>query len=454
LILTGAALHGASATTTLMLFAYAAGAAAALGLALFAGGRVFSALKRSAPAATWARRILGVAVLAGVALAANGTGSRWLASLSAPQTASVEDRLLSLLPKSPPNPGSPPAMAQDTSDHAPAMMMMKKRDSSAPLEIEGPLPDLSGATAWLNSPPLTAAELRGKVVLIDFWTYSCINCLRSLPYLRQWAEQYKSQGLVVIGVHSPEFAFEKDLSNVKKAVEDLHITYPVAVDSDYAIWRAFNNQYWPAHYFIDVHGNIRFHHFGEGGYAESQRVIEQLLAERQPGGAKMPPPAATAAGGVEAAADLDEVGSPETYIGYERAENFVSGGGVQKDEPHRYSAPALHLNEWALTGEWAVHAEHATLIQPDGSIVYRFHARDLHLVLSPGDSKMPIPFRITIDGHPPGASHGLDVDAEGNGTVREQRLYQLIRQSGPIEDRTFEIHFLRPQIQAYAFTFG
>jgi thiol-disulfide isomerase/thioredoxin len=312
---------------------------------------------------------------------------------------------------------------------------------------------LSRADEWLNSPPLTASALQGKVVLVHFWTYTCINWLRTQPYLRAWAEKYKDQGLVVIGVHSPEFAFEKNIDNVRHAVADLAITYPVAIDNDYAIWRAFDNQYWPAHYFIDAEGRIRHHHFGEGDYEESERVIQELLAEA--GKTGLPGSlVAVAATGAEAPADMADVRSPETYVGYDRATHFVSPGGPVQDAPHVYAAATPRLNEWALAGDWTIGGEHAALNAKDGRIAYRFHARDLHLVLGPAPDGKPVHYRVTIDGKAPGDSHGVDVDAEGNGVVSGQRLYQLVRQSGPITDRTFEIEFLDPGVQAYAFTFG
>jgi thiol-disulfide isomerase/thioredoxin len=336
-----------------------------------------------------------------------------------------------------------------------AMMMKAKPAAEKPaaLPVEGNLPPLDGAVQWLNSPPLSVAALKGKVVLVDFWTYSCINCLRALPYVEAWAQKYKDQGLVVIGVHAPEFAFERDIGNVRKAVGDLGITYPVAIDNDYAIWRAFDNQYWPAHYFIDAQGRIRHHHFGEGDYDGSERVIQQLLAEA---GNKQ-----AAAGlvdvkgtGAQAAPDMNDIGSPETYIGYERAANFISPGGAVPDNGHDYTVDAPRLNEWGLSGNWTVGGEQAVPNKPDGGIVYRFHARDLHLVLGPGSDGKPVRFRVTIDGAAPGSNHGTDTDAEGNGTVTGQRLYQLVRQDGEIADHTFEIRFLDPGVQAYAFTFG
>jgi thiol-disulfide isomerase/thioredoxin len=306
---------------------------------------------------------------------------------------------------------------------------------------------------WLNSAPLTAEQLKGKVVLVDFWTYSCINCLRAIPYVKAWAEKYKDQGLVVIGVHAPEFAFEKDADNVRRAVKDLGVDYPVALDNDYAIWRAFDNQYWPAHYFIDAEGRIRHHHFGEGDYAGSEAVIQELLAEA---GAKH-----VASGTVEpdtsglALAPMNVVQSPETYIGYERAEHFASTENVTRGHEQTYAIPSsLATNEWALGGAWTIGGEKATLAQAGGRIAFRFHARDLNLVLGPGADGRAVRFRITIDGKRPGGDHGIDADADGNGEVTSQRLYQLVRTKGDIADRTFEIEFLDPGVEAFAFTFG
>ena len=333
-------------------------------------------------------------------------------------------------------------------------MMAKKPAGSPDLPIEGQLPPLIGITEWINSPALTAESLKGKVVLIDFWTYSCINCLRAIPYVRAWAEKYKDEGLVVIGVHAPEFAFEKDVRNVRRAVGDLGITYPVAVDNDYAVWRAFNNRYWPAHYFIDAQGNIRHHHFGEGNYEQSERVIQKLLAEAGKPVAGQLVSMRVNATGAMAASDMKDVLSPETYLGYERAENFVSPGGFKRDAASSYKPGEPRLNEWGLGGEWTVTNEHASLDRADGAIIYRFHARDLHLVLAPSAEGKTVRFHVTIDGKSPGNDHGVDIDADGNGTVTTERLYQLVRQKGTVEDRTFEIRFLDPGAEAYAFTFG
>jgi thiol-disulfide isomerase/thioredoxin len=326
--------------------------------------------------------------------------------------------------------------------------------ASVRLPVEGELPALDGATGWLNSPPLTPAGLRGKVVLADFWTYTCVNWLRQLPYVRAWAAKYADHGLVVIGVHTPEFSFEHDPDNVRQATQDLGITYPVALDSDYAVWRAFANHYWPALYFADAGGHIRHHHFGEGEYEQSEMVIQQLLAEAGAGDVGQGL-VSVEAPGVEAPADWATLRSPENYTGYDRTENFASPGGVLPGQPHSYTAPAqLRFNQWALSGDWTVD-EQATLNAPDGRIVCRFHARDLNLVLRPAGPGTPAPFRVLVDGQPPGADRGTDVDDQGHGEVVQPRLYQLVRQQqGPITDRTFEIVFPDPGVQAYVFTFG
>lgn len=317
-----------------------------------------------------------------------------------------------------------------------------------------PLPSLSGATGWINSKPLSARDLKGKVVLVDFWDYSCINCIRAVPYIRAWAEKYKDSGLVVIGVHTPEFDVEKQQANVQRAVQKFGITYPVALDSDYAIWNGFHNQFWPAHYFIDAKGKVRYEHFGEGEYDQSERWIQQLLQE-----ANAKPMASSMVNvegqGVQAAADTREVKSPETYIGYARSEHFASPGGLKRDADHVYAEPShLQLNEWGFTGRWLDREQAAELKAAGGKILFRFHARDLHLVLGTASPGRSIHFRVTIDGQAPGANHGVDTDALGNGVVTDDRLYQLIRQSGPITDHTFTIEFLDPGVQAFSFTFG
>jgi cytochrome c biogenesis protein CcdA/thiol-disulfide isomerase/thioredoxin len=459
-VLTGAALQGANARTSLLLLSYAAGSATSLALALLIGGRVLAALKHSLGVGEWIRRAVGVAVLAAVAAIALGVDTGFLTRVSLAGTAPFEQHLIDRFHPAEnaaaPSPSSVVMTGNTAQMSGNSAMMTKGKPAAGQLEdlaVEGSLPSLSGAVAWFNSPQLTAEELHGKVVLVDFWTYSCINCLRAVPYVRAWAEKYKAQGLIVIGVHAPEFAFEKNVDNVGQAVSDLKIGYPVAVDNNYAIWRAFNNQYWPAHYFIDAKGQIRHHHFGEGDYDGSERAIQQLLTEA---GATTVSTGLVAvkAVGVEAAPDLAEVQSPETYIGYERAERFVSPGGALRDSRHVYATGAPRLNEWGMVGDWTISAERAELNAQDGRILYQFHARDLHLVLGPGSEGKPVRFTVTIDGAAPGTNRGIDVGADGQGAVTGQRLYQLIRQSGQIMDHAFEIRFLDPGVQAYAFTFG
>jgi cytochrome c biogenesis protein CcdA/thiol-disulfide isomerase/thioredoxin len=438
LILTGAALQGPGARSSLLLLSFALGAATSLGIALFAGNRVFAALKRSLSFEVWIRRALGAAVILGVVAIALGWDTSLLTKFSFVNTAKAETHLIKAL-----GPVNPAIVAVSAAGPP----------STPALTDEGPMPDLTGAVGWINSQPLTRNSLHGKVVLVDFWTYSCINCLRALPYVEGWAEKYKSAGLVVIGVHTPEFAFEKERSNVEKAVRDLKITYPVAIDSDYKIWQAFNNQYWPAHYFIDGKGRIRYHHFGEGEYDESERVIQALLKEN---GAESVSNSVlnVAANGVEAAPDKGGAASPETYIGYARSEHFASAAPIARDARKVYTPlPRLSLNQWGLAGDWRVGAESAVLAAVPGKILFRFHARDLHLVLGTADGK-PVRFRVKLDGTSPGDDHGSDTDANGAGTLQRHRLYQLIRQQGPVEDRTFEIEFLDPGVQAFAFTFG
>ena len=440
LILTGAALQGPSAHSTLLLLSFSAGAATSLAVALLAGNRVFALMKKSFGAQEWIRRGLGVAVLAGVVAIALGWDTGILRRVSLSSTSGIEQTLLDRF--------RPVAQAK-TKDDVAAI-----QPAAVELGHEGNFPSLDGAVKWLNSPPLTREQLKGKVVLIDFWTYSCINCLRSVPYVEAWWEKYKNDGLVVIGVHTPEFAFEKDPANVAKSLADLKITYPVAVDSNYAIWKAFNNEYWPAHYFIDANGSIRYHHFGEGKYDESEEVIQQLLREKN-ASLKTAGLVQVAASGAQAAPDFGDVKSPETYIGYSRQQNYASPQKIRQDAPQAYTAPSrLTVNQWGLAGDWNVSDEHAALVAAPGKIIFRFHARDLHLVLGPGKNSKPVRFRVTIDGTPPGADHGGDTDEQGAGVVKEYRLYQLIRQKGKVEDRTFEIEFLDPGVQAFAFTFG
>ncbi|MGW6276185.1 hypothetical protein [Kribbella sp. NPDC055071] len=311
---------------------------------------------------------------------------------------------------------------------------------------------LEGATTWLNSAPLTAAVLHGRVVLVDFWTYTCVNWLRTLPYRQAWIEKYGGYGLVLIGVHTPEFDFEHDLANVRRAVAELEVDYPVAIDNEYAIWTSFENHYWPALYFVDVHGTVRHHHFGEGEYQQSEAMIQRLLSEAGAIGFR-PDPVEVDAIGVEAPAEWDDLWSPENYLGSERSENFASPNGAVLGTDHDYVTPSeLALNHWALAGDWSIDRGAVQLNRADGAISYRFHARDVNLVLASSTGR--VPFQVRIDGGPPLAAQGADVDADGNGLLDRPRLYQLIRQTGPIADRTVEIVFHQAGVQAYAFTFG
>jgi thiol-disulfide isomerase/thioredoxin len=336
------------------------------------------------------------------------------------------------------------------------------RDRTVLQSLPSPAGQVSGdvlgslglADAWLNSPPLTKAGLRGKIVLVQFWTYTCINWLRAEPYVRAWAKKYQDQGLVVIGVHAPEFAFEKDLDNVRRAVKDLTVGYPVAIDNSHAIWRAFDNNYWPALYFIDAQGRVRHHKFGEGDYEESERVSQELLAEAGSSGVHRDV-VSVEGRGAEAAPDWGSLRSPENYLGIDRTVGFASPGRAAPDQRKVYAAPArLSLNEWALAGEWEVRRGSVASSRADGRILYRFHARDLHLVMGPAVRGRPVRFRVLIDGLPPGSAHGTDVNAQGYGVLDQQRMYQLIRQQRPIRDRLFEIEFLDPGAEAFAFTFG
>lgn len=326
--------------------------------------------------------------------------------------------------------------------------------TSIQLPVEGQLPSLAGATGWLNSDPLSPESLRGSPVLLEFWTFTCINWLRTLPYIRSWYEKYRHDGLVVLGVHTPEFDVERDIEHVRQAAVRMRIEYPIAVDSDYRIWRALGNQYWPALYFADAHGQIRHHRFGEGEYEYSEIIIQLLLkaAGASNVSQKLAP---VEPRGVEAPADPDDLRSPETYVGYARAENFASPGFAAGDKPREYALPeVLQLNHWALAGDWTIGRQAAVLNASDGRITHRFHARDLHLVMAPRSHDQPVRFRVRLDGDPPGAAHGIDTDARGEGTVTEPRLYQLIRQPGDIGDRTLQITFLDPGVQVYVFTFG
>lgn len=427
LVLAGAALNGANFYSALLLLVFATGAATSLGLALLAGDRVFALMKRGFGAEEWVRRGLGVLVVAGVLVIALGWDTRFLSQFTFLNTAGTEQRLIAQLDTQP----------------------------GTALNAEAPaMPSLSGATQWLNSPPLTGESLRGKVVLVDFWTYSCINCLRTLPYLKAWDEKYRSQGLVIIGVHTPEFAFEKDPHNVEQALHDLGINYPVAMDNRYAIWNAFRNNYWPAHYLIDADGKIRHQHFGEGAYQETERMIQALLKEAHHGALTMGNDLVQVKGTGATAAAASMITSPETYLGYARQQNMASPEAIKPDIAAQYSTPReLKTNQWALGGKWLISAEAAALQASGGTISYRFRGRDLHLVLGSGNNT-PVHFRVTLDGAAPGPDHGADIDAQGNGVIREQRLYQLIRQNEKIGTRTFRIEFLDTDAQVFAFTFG
>jgi cytochrome c biogenesis protein CcdA len=437
IIFTAAALKGASAGTTLLLLAYALGAATSLALALLVGGKVFARMKKSLGASERIRQVLGVLVLVGVAAIALGLDTRVLAKLSSAQTASLESGLARKLGVS--------NQMGETSARTNAM-------GELVLPLEGTLPALDGLGPWFNTARLTREQLKGKVVVIDFWTYSCINCLRSIPYVKAWDERYRKDGLVVIGVHAPEFAFEREPANVARAIKDLGIRYPVALDNGYVLWRALQNNYWPAHYFVDAEGRVRYHHFGEGDYEGSERVIRQLLAEagHAPAGQPMRP---IVGSGTEAAAAAEQIESPETYIGYARAERFVSPGGLLQDKLKTYASAPLSLNDWSLEGSWLDSRQSALSFAPHAKISFRFHARDLHLVLGSHSGK-PVRYRVTLDGKAAGSDAGVDVAADGSGAVKDQRLYQLVRQKGPVRDRTFTIEFLDPGVDAFSFTFG
>jgi thiol-disulfide isomerase/thioredoxin len=370
--------------------------------------------KRTLSFGIWIRRALGVAVITGLIVVVTGWCTDLLTKFS---------------------------------------VVIAKADSQPFLDNEGRLPDLDGAVAWINSPPLTRESLRGKVVLINFWTYSCINSLRELPYMQAWAAKYKDAGLIVIGVHAPEFGFEKERSNVQNAVRDLNVTYPVAIDSNHRIWDAFNNEYWPADYFIDGNGRIRYHHFGEGDYGESEHVIQELLKANGATGLDEST-VRISADGVEARPSGDEQ-SPETYIGYRQAQRFASPERLAQDSQKLYSPPTTpSLNEWGLGGSWNIGAESGVLQSAPGTIVFRFHSRDVHLVLGPAKNGKPVRFKVTLDGAAPGEDSGVDSARDGTGEVREPRLYQLIRQKNRIGDRTFEIEFFDSGVQAFSFTFG
>ena len=435
IIFTAAAINGASVGTTALLLAYALGAATSLAIALLVGGKAYQRMKASLGTTEWIRRALGVLVIAGVTAIALGLDTRVLARLSSTQTAAIETTLATKLGLGRASTG--PKLGAD---------------GRLVLPVEGVMPPLDGLGPWINSAPLSRGQLAGKVVLIDFWTYSCINCIRSIPYVRAWHDRYSRDGLVVLGAHAPEFAFEREPANVRRAVADLGIRYPVALDNRYTVWSALKNNYWPAHYLFDAQGRLRYHHFGEGHYDTTEMAIRQLLAEagRAPSAAGL---ARARLSDAEAGAAFAALKSPETYIGYSRADRFVSRGGLARDAAKAYRPAPLKLNDWTLEGNWAVGRQSARLNAAPGAIAYRFHARDLHLVLG-STAGRPVRFRLTLDGKAPGADAGVDIKADGTGSVGGERLYQLVRQKGPVRERTFRIEFLDPGVEAFAFTFG
>ena len=449
LILTGAALHGANWQTATALTAYAFGAATSLAVVSGLGKQALDGLRRSLGFGEHVRRAMGAVVLLSVVGIGFGFDTRALAHVPSTSTTGVESRLVGLLStrnkSNPGNPGDP--------GNRPHLQRISLQTPTK-LPVEGTLPPLDGAESWINSPPLTADALRGKVTVVNFWTYSCINCLRTLPYLKTWSDRYGKDGLTVVGVHTPEFAFEHDPSNVKRAVADLGIHYPVAIDNGYKVWQAFGNQYWPAFYIVDAQGRIRYHHFGEGGYGEAEKVIQQLLADsgHTMQARDLPP---IHGSGAQAEADAPNVESGETYVGYQQARGFASPQDIRPDDAASYTVPSqLPLNSWAFGGKWIVGGEAAVAGEANGRIAYRFHARDLHLVLGPTANGKPVRFRVTIDGAAPGDSHGADIAADGSGVVTSARLYQLVRQHDAVRDRTFTIEFLDPGVQAFSFTFG
>jgi cytochrome c biogenesis protein CcdA/thiol-disulfide isomerase/thioredoxin len=435
LILTGAALRGASLETSLLLLAYGMGAATVLAVGVLLGRRVLAAMRRSMGWSDPIRRVIGAAVVAGAATIWLNLDTGLAANWPSAGITRLEQTLLDALAKEP------------------AVIIPSARAARVPT-VSGPLASLPTARQWFNSLPLQPGDLAGKVVIVNFWTYSCINCLRVLPHVRAWARNYGPRGLVVVGVHTPEFAFEKDAASVRKALRSLSISYPVAIDNDFGIWRSFGNQAWPALYFFDADGRLRHRVLGEGDYEHSEKVIEQLLTDAGSGPASGPS-VPIVGQGPEAAPDASNLRSGETYIGYAQASGFASPGGIHQDAAALYRpASALGTNRWSLSGTWTIGGEFATLNAAGGRIAYRFHARDLHLVLAPASGDHIIRFRVTLDGKPPGVDHGTDVDADGWGSVQDGRLYQLIRQSGRIGDRNFEIEFFGTGVRAYAFTFG
>ncbi|MDM0015815.1 cytochrome c biogenesis protein DipZ [Variovorax sp. J22P168] len=439
-VLSTAALAGPGAHTALLLVSYGVGAALALTLALRIGAGPLAALKARLLPHMAGRRVAGAVMLAGVVAVATGLDTVLLARLAAPGATGLETALLQR--------AIPNAEAAEPAGARPGA----PRPSLLP--IESTRVSLEGGVQWHNASPQSIAALHGKVVLVNFWTYSCVNCLRTLPYVKAWAQKYADRGLVVVGVHTPEFAFEKDAAHVKRALQDLKIYYPVVQDNDYRIWRGFDNQYWPALYFIDGQGRVRHHQFGEGGYAASERVIEELLREAGSDTASpVPPNVQPDTRGPGLAADAESLRSPETYLGYEKGRVPRVTGSVVPDQPVHYMPTTLRPDTWSLAGTWAWKPEFVEGTDAGGSVAVRFQARDVNLVLGKGITG-PVRFRLTLDGRPPGADHGTDVDADGNGVVDATRLYQLVHQSGTVKARTVEIRFLEPGARAYAFTFG
>jgi cytochrome c biogenesis protein CcdA/thiol-disulfide isomerase/thioredoxin len=429
LLLTSAALNGANIQTSLLLLSFACGTAVALAAALWLGRGMAATLHRFLPAAQGLRRVAGAAVMAAVAMSALGWNPALLSSASASGAARLEQQLVEQL--RPNNPAKTFAAAN------------------------GPLASLQDANGWLNSGPLGAADLDGKIVLVDFWTYSCINCLRTLPYLKAWHDKYKDAGLEVIGVHSPEFAFEKSASNVRRAVADLGIQYPVALDNGFRIWRAFRNQSWPAFYLLDGQGRVRYTVAGEHDYQQTERMIQRLLAEA---GRTLPDADAArpAARGVEAPPQWSTLRSGESYLGYGKATSYAPGGTPIRQHKDAVYQPAgeLGTNQWTLAGSWRLEPELAVATGANGRVIQRFQARDLHMVLGPAADGRPVRFRVTLDGRPPLADHGADINEQGEGVIEGHKLYQLVRQQTPDRDRVFQIEFLEPGVEAYAFTFG
>lgn len=446
LLLSGAALAGPGTTTSLLLLGYAAGASLALWAALRISAGTMARLRAHWLPGERGRRFAGAAMLAAVLAVATGLDSRLLAQSGALNGLGSNGLESSLLQAA-----MPSAQAAELAGNNPGAPY------TSSLPVESTRPSLDGGTQWLNAAPQSIPALRGKVVLVNFWTYSCVNCLRTLPYVNAWAQKYADRGLVVVGVHAPEFAFEKDRSNVEKALQQLKISYPVVQDNGFRIWRAFNNQYWPALYLVDAQGRVRHHQFGEGGYAATERALNELLREAQaPSAATAPAPNANTVpdtGGLGMAADTASLRSPELYLGYDKGGSLRLAGRPAPDKPADYQPAALRLNTWTLQGNWTLKPEFVQANNAGGRLALRFEARDANLVLGAAGSG-PLRFRLTIDGQPPGIHHGSDVDAQGYGQVDATRLYQLVRQQGPVKERTVEIEFLDAGAQGYAFTFG